>query len=146
MKVLRGFSLMELMITLAVAAILLMVAIPSYMNYVMKSRRSDAKTSILEISQLEENFRGDNNKYSDNIQELCRSFQCNDNYKKSFSKEGFYTLVLTATPTTTFTITATPAADKAQVGDTMCAEFSVNQLGQRAAKNSSTSDSTSECW
>jgi type IV pilus assembly protein PilE len=53
----RGFSLIELMIAVAVAAILAVVAIPSYSAYVIRSKRAEAKTALLQAAQyLERNF------------------------------------------------------------------------------------------
>jgi type IV pilus assembly protein PilE len=54
---LRGFSLIELMITVAVVAILAVVALPSYSAYVIRSKRAEAKTALLQAAQyLERNF------------------------------------------------------------------------------------------
>jgi type IV pilus assembly protein PilE len=53
----RGFSLIELMIAVAVTAILAVIAIPSYSAYVVRSKRAEAKTALLQAAQyLERNF------------------------------------------------------------------------------------------
>ncbi len=52
----RGFTLVDLLIALAVVAILLAIAIPSYQSYIMQARRSDAKTGLLDLAVREERF------------------------------------------------------------------------------------------
>jgi len=52
----RGFTLVDLLIALAVVAILTAIAVPSYQSYIMQSRRSDAKTGLLDLAAREERF------------------------------------------------------------------------------------------
>src|SRR2546430_17273057 len=51
-----GFTLIELMVVVAIATILFSIAIPSYMSYIRQSRRTDAKTAVLELAGREERF------------------------------------------------------------------------------------------
>jgi type IV pilus assembly protein PilE len=60
----RGFTLIELVITMVIAAILAAIAIPSYSSYIMKSRRTEAKSTLLNMASLEERFFSTNNTYS----------------------------------------------------------------------------------
>jgi type IV pilus assembly protein PilE len=59
-----GFTLIELMIVVAVIAILAAIALPSYQNSVRKSRRADAKTALLDLAARQERFYTINNAYS----------------------------------------------------------------------------------
>lgn len=52
----HGFTLIDLLIAMAVVAILTAIAIPSYQSYIMKSRRSDAKTALLDLASREERY------------------------------------------------------------------------------------------
>ena len=52
----RGFTLVDLLIAMGVVAILTAIAVPSYQSYVMQSRRSDAKTGLLDLAAREERF------------------------------------------------------------------------------------------
>lgn len=59
-----GFTLIELMIVVAVVAILAAFALPSYQEHIRKSRRAQAKADIVEYMQLAERFHTVNNTYS----------------------------------------------------------------------------------
>ena len=64
-SIMRGFTLVELMIVVVVVSILAAVAIPSYRNYVMRSQRIDATTALLRIQAAEEKYFLQNNAYTD---------------------------------------------------------------------------------
>ncbi len=66
MHKINGFTLIELMITVAVVAILAAIAYPSYQDSVRKSRRADAKSVLLQATQWMERFYTENNRYDQN--------------------------------------------------------------------------------
>ena len=61
----RGFTLIELMITVAIVAILAAIAIPSYQDSIWKGKRAEAKAAILKALQAEERYYTQNNTYVD---------------------------------------------------------------------------------
>ncbi len=63
-RAVRGFTLIELMITVAVVAILAAIAVPSYSEYVLRSRRAQAKADLVEIAQQLERFHTVQNTYA----------------------------------------------------------------------------------
>lgn len=142
-----GFTLVELMVTVTIAAILLSIAIPSYSNYVRQGRRVDAKSALLDMASLEERYYSNNNVYSITTTDL--------GYSGAFPVtigNGYYTIaaptVIAAAPTaavpggtpSSFTITATAAGD--QVNDTQCQTFTVTSQGVQ----SSTPAAATTCW
>ena len=59
----RGFTLIELMITVAIVALLAAIAIPSYQDSIWKGKRGEAKTALLKALQAEERYYTQNNAY-----------------------------------------------------------------------------------
>ena len=60
---LKGFSLLELMVTVAIIGLLLAIALPAYQNYVLKGHRAQARAAILDLMQQEERYATQNNCY-----------------------------------------------------------------------------------
>jgi len=134
----RGFTLIELMIALAVVAILASIALPAYQGQVRKSRRTEAKNALLDLAGREERLYATTNAYGATDSSLgygtagVASFNVGTNY---------YNVVIsnvTAGPPATFTLTAN--AIGTQVNDTTCLFFSVDQTGTQTATTPNT------CW
>lgn len=130
-----GFTLIELMITVAIIGILAAVAYPSYTAHVQKSRRTDAKVALLEIAQRQESYFLRHRSYGSLAQ---------IGYGNA-SPEGYYTLSVTA-DASSFTAEATAASGKAQHHDTQCRKFTLDQRGAKASENASNADTTATCW
>lgn len=131
----RGFSLIELMIVVAVMAILASVALPSYRQHVMRSHRTDATSALLRLAAEQEKFYIQNNRYA-TYAEL----------KSPTTEHGWYTLAVPTANATTFEITATAKTGEPQEADKDCRTFRVNAAGQRTARDASNADSTGKCW
>ena len=126
MKV-KGFTLIELMIAVAILAIIAAIAIPAYNSQVEKTRRADAVSSITNTAQRLERCFTRNNTYAGCI-----------NPTTFDSADGFYEIEVSVPTATTYDLTAT--AQGAQAGDA-CSPFELDELGNRSA--GSTSD---RCW
>jgi len=126
-----GFSLIELIITMAIVATLLSVAIPGYTALIERSRRDDARHLLMV-----------------NAQRLQRCFTLEGAYDthcvtRPLSKGGFYALSATSRiDATTFTLVAEPRAGTSQQSDATCRTFTYDHTGRREA----TGASPSECW
>ena len=130
-----GFTLIELMITVAIVAIIAAIAIPSYDNYVRETRRADAQISLVRAAQKQEQYHSINSGYATTLADLGLSTD---------SAEGFYALTLTNTGCNSgyvgcFQITAT--ATGAQSSDSSCATLSLDQSGTR-----SSTGGADDCW
>lgn len=102
-----GFSMLELMVAIAIVAILAAIAIPSYLSYIRSSRRSDAVQTLLSIQLQQEKYRLNNNSYG-SLAQVWGGV--------TTSSEGYYTLDISGTSATGYTLTATATGD--QAGDT----------------------------
>lgn len=132
----RGFTLVEMAITLAIVAILAAVAYPSYNSYVTRSRRADAKQSLVELAQRLERYYTERGTYAG-----ATLGGANGIYGDT-SPGGFYKLAIATQTADGFTISATPQGT--QSGDA-CATFGYNQLGEQSVGASATL-SAAKCW
>ncbi len=124
----QGLTLIELMVVVAILAIILAIAVPSYQRHVEQTRRADAQSALLDAAQR-----------------LERCFTRNNSYQgcdiPNESSEGFYSLGFEGgnPGTTTYTLVASPQG--AQEGDA-CGDFTLDHLGNREA-DGGTGD---RCW
>lgn len=143
---LRGFTLIEIVIVLAIVGILAAITYPSYQDSIRKSRRADAKTALLEVAQREERFYSVNNQYTNVLvgPAGCVGAACGLNYTTATTPDGYYTLQLATTVVngraTAFTTSATPVAGRSQANDTTCgaaatAHLQINNLGVKCVQN-----------
>jgi type IV pilus assembly protein PilE len=138
----RGFTLIELMVTMVIAAILAAIAIPSYNSSVRKSRRTEARSAVLDAAAREERYYATNNKYTQTAADL--------GYAALPVAVGgaYYNLNVVCTPDAAtcsgFSVTATPA--NSQTKDTTCASFIVDQTGKQTSTGPSAANTTATCW
>ena len=111
-----GFTLAELLITIAVVAILMAIALPSYQSQIRKSRRADAINALMTVQFAEEKYRANNPGYTT----LATLGFANP----MPSPDGYYTVAAVGTPNaTSFTMRATAVAGKSQNSDTGCTQI-----------------------
>lgn len=132
----RGFTLIELMIAVAIVAILVAIAYPAYDDSVRKARRGQAKADMAELAQLAERWHTVNNTYVG----FWASVPSSQKVSPRTGGTVAYNLGQVETANT-FTITATPTGG--QTKDTRCGTLTLNQAGQ---KTRSGSGSLADCW
>ena len=138
-----GFTLAELMITVAIAALLLAVAVPSYQSYVQKSRRTEARSARMDLAAREERYFSTNNAYTNTPANL--------NYT-TFTPvgSGYYNVTINVTAANPANVPPTQAGyviqattTGIQVPDKTCVTFTVDQTGTQTSTGTGT---VQTCW
>mgnify|MGYP000489062785 CR=1 FL=1 len=133
-----GFTLIELMIVVAIIGIISAIAYPSYQESVRKSNRSDAKAALNDVAQrLQRCFTT----YSAYNNTGCGVVDTDSALESIASPEGFYTITGALTATT-YTLTATPQGT--QASDARCGKFTLTNTGDRGVADAT--ESASYCW
>ncbi|WP_411850557.1 type IV pilin protein [Stenotrophomonas sp. LGBM10] len=125
-----GFTLIELMVTVAVIAILAAVAYPSYQDQIRKSRRAQTKADLVEYSQMAERFHTVNNTYA--------GFALGATQTPREGGTAWYALSIERAANT-FTITATPQGMQAK---DKCGTLTINQASVKTPAQATVSG----CW
>ena len=133
-----GFTLIEVMIVVAIIAIIAAFGIPSYNSYMEKTRRVDAVTILSEIAGEQQRFYTENNRYAADMTEMGYPAAT------ALSENGFYSASVTDSTGSSYTVTATPVAGEAQENDTGCASFTINSAGIKGVEGATLS--AAECW
>ena len=137
-RAVSGFTLVELMIVVTIVAILMAIAIPSYRDFVMKSRRTEAKELLYEAAQRQQQYYTMFNRYTTSAGSLS---------VPATSANGYYTLRIVAGTTgsinTSYQLIAIPVSGTSQAGDTACGTYRLNSLGPKTVSGSQT---TPPCW
>lgn len=135
----RGFTLTELLVALAVIAVLAAVAVPAYESQIKKARRGDAITTLTTIQLAQEKWRANNVAYSTTASEVGYAGKGGN---ATLSLEGYYTVAFSAADANTFLVTATPVSGTPQADDDLCPVFAVTQDG----KDTTGSYAPEHCW
>ena len=107
----RGFTVVELVIAIAIVGILTAIAIPSYQGHLKKGRRADAQQFVSQVAQRQQQYLLDARAFAGDLTELGMAVPT------GVSKFYKVTIDAVAGPPPLFTITAAPVAGTAQDGD-----------------------------
>ena len=146
----RGFTLIELMITVAIVGVLASIALPAYQDSVAKSRRAEVRAILMEASQWMERFYSENYRYDQNT----AASPVNDAMPASLKisprvQGGTYTIAVTAVQTPpSYVLTATRVAGGNMAAD-KCGNFTISNTGVRSNAShgfGNDADAVKTCW
>ncbi len=130
----NGFTLIEVMITAAIIAILVMVAMPSYRDYTVRANRSAATSYMLEVANIQERNFLDERAYAASMAALGAS--------PPAEVSRHFTVTTTADNAATppsYTVSAAPKGSQAQDDD--CGTLTLNSQGEKGHAAGAT-----RCW
>ncbi len=141
----RGVTLIELMVVVAIVAIVFAFAFPSYERYVVRAKRTVAQNALMQVADRQQQFFMDNKRFAADLTNLgypANPWVVDDNGSSTVAGDGaaVYSLSLSNVTATTWTATAAPLHGQL-TRDVDCASLTMTQAG---AKGSSTG--ATDCW
>ena len=128
-----GFTLIELMIVVAVLAVIVAIGYPSYQEHIKKSRRAEGMGQLLELADRMERAYSDSGTYPTDISEVY----------VATTDGGFYTLSIVTANNISFTVSAAPTSLGGQ-DDDKCHTFTLTSLGEKSVSGGSLGND--KCW
>lgn len=133
-----GFTLIELMIVVAIIGVLSMIAYPSYIESVRKGDRAAARAAMLEVQQFMERFYAANNAYATTVSGTLTNPTLPARLQSVPTESPKYTISLGTAAANSYTITATP------VRTDICGNLTLTNTGVKG--RSGTGATVQKCW
>ena len=130
-----GMTLVELLIVIAVVAILAGVALPPWNSQVQKARRADARNTLMFVQVEQEKYLAGHGSYASSMDALGLSTY-------NSTSRDYYNIAIVSSSATTFVASATPNTNGGQKSDT-CGTFAIDQSGPNESDDYA---SVSDCW
>ncbi|MBQ0712206.1 MAG: prepilin-type N-terminal cleavage/methylation domain-containing protein [Porticoccus sp.] len=145
----KGFTLIEVMIVVAIVAIIIGLALPNYREYVLRSNRAVGKSALLEAVSRQEQYFLNNRSYTDLLTDLgypATYFVSSEGDTLAAASGSIYQITITEPDSnigeTAYTLSAVPQGG--QTDDTKCGSLGINE--QAAKTVASASESATYCW
>ncbi|OHX11342.1 type IV pilin protein [Chromobacterium sphagni] len=137
----NGFTMLELVIALAVLSILVAIALPSYRTFILQSNRTSAKTALQDLATREESYYSLQNTYASQL--ITLGYGSGTVYVPG-NGSNYYALAISSASSTAFVLTATPQGQQAQDS---CQTYQLDNLGNQTNLSASGGIlGISGCW
>ena len=130
----QGFTLVEMLVVVAIMGIVAAIASSSYGNYIIAAKRTDARKALQENATILEKCKV--------IYGIYNNTGCSVGGSTVLSAEGLYSIQFTTLTKDRFMLTASPVAALSQVADSECTTLTLNNLAQQAGSGSN----PTVCW
>jgi type IV pilus assembly protein PilE len=141
----RGFTLIELMIVVAVIGVLVAIAYPNYTEYVLRGKRAEARTALLDLMQQQERFLTQNGTYA-----LVPANTAFKTYSGDSAASGYYTLSASTcnapAPTDLRLCVQLTATLKPTASDPKAGNLGFNSAGAKTCTGSTSATPLTVCW
>jgi type IV pilus assembly protein PilE len=131
----RGLTLIELMVVVLIVTVLGTIAVPGYRQYVLRTNRTEAKRTLLDVAAAQERFYLQNDRYA-GPSALETAPPAGLGIPRT-TENSHYAIAINAGDANAFSATATAQGGQAQ--DARCASFTIDQAGAKTATNA-------DCW
>lgn len=145
-----GFTLIELMIIVAVIGVLMALAVPSFLDSVRKGRRAEAMASLTQVQQAQERWRANKGSYADN-DKLTLAAADGGLGLSDTTANGYYGVAISDATASGYTVTATAKSGTSQASDSACRKLVMRMAGGNVfytSMDAGDADSTAHgrCW
>lgn len=137
----RGFTLIEMLITVSIIAIISAIAIPSYQEQIRRTRRADARQELMRFATAQERFYTNCNRFALTLNGATATCSGLDGAGATVTSSNAYYTISMASDGATYTLTAAPRL--AQVADTGCGSLSLTDAGVRGSTGTLPA---ADCW
>ena len=146
----KGFTLIELVIVVAIVGVLTAIGLPAYRDYVVRTNRVDAKTALATLSLAQERFYSVNNRYTANVASLGTAAGLTNTGGAWVTPNGYYMVTIEDVSGTManggpYLLRATPTS-KGKQSDDKCNQLTLTSTGKKDIASAYSGKVWQDCW
>lgn len=142
----NGFTLIELMVVVAIIGVIAGIAYPSYLKSMQKGRRAEAKSELTRLSQALERCYSSYGTYKNASCSTVEDSSGNFLSGLQSSPNKYYNMTASVLSGTAYTLTATAVSTGPQAKDTGCTIMNLDSTGKRTSGSTTATSDTGNCW